>query len=108
MEGERRARPFLQERFNQQSPEISPDGRWMAYVSDEGGRSEVFPRELPGLGQKRQISANGGDDPRWSPDGRELFYVEGQSKMMVSHIRTHPTLAVSKATIAFEDREAAT
>jgi len=105
VEGERTARPLLQERSNQRSPEISPDGRWMAYVSEESGRAEVYVRELPGLGQKTQVSANGGVAPRWSRDGRELFYVEGQGKLMVSQIRTRPTLTVSKAAIAFEDRE---
>jgi serine/threonine-protein kinase len=103
--GDGTPRAFLQERANQRSPEISPDGRWIAYVSDESGRTEVFVREFPGRGQKKQISANGGDDPRWSRDGDAIFYIEGQRRLMVAQIRARPALAVSKAAIAFEDKE---
>jgi serine/threonine-protein kinase len=104
IEGEHSARALLQERSDQRSPEISPDGRWIAYVSNESGRTEVYVRELVGLGQKRQVSANGGDGPRWSRDGHELFYLEGQSRLMVCQIRAYPTLLPSKAAIAFEDK----
>jgi serine/threonine-protein kinase len=105
IEGERTLRPLLQERSDQRSPEISPDGLFMACVSAESGRPEVYLRAFPGLGQKTQISANGGDHPRWSRDGGELFHVERPNRLMVSRIRTRPTLAVSKAAIAFEDKE---
>jgi serine/threonine-protein kinase len=105
LEGERTARPLLPERFDQRSPAISPNGRWMAYVSEESGRPEVFVRAFPGLGQKVPVSARGGHQPRWSRDGGELFYREPPNRLMVSQIRTRPTLAVSKATIAFEDKE---
>jgi serine/threonine-protein kinase len=55
-------------------PTVSPDGRWMAYASDESGRFEVYVRPLPGPGGKWQISTDGGVHPRWAPDGNELFY----------------------------------
>ncbi|MGQ0735054.1 MAG: protein kinase domain-containing protein [Acidobacteriota bacterium] len=101
----RTARQLLNDRFDQYSPEISPDGRWMAYVSEESGRAEVFVRAFPGLGQKMQVSGNGGGEPLWSRDGGELFYIEGQTRLMVSKIRTRPTLTVSRATVAFEDKD---
>ncbi|MGQ0737037.1 MAG: hypothetical protein ACT4QD_25740, partial [Acidobacteriota bacterium] len=105
-EGERVARPLLQDRSNQRSPALSPDGRWIAYVSEESGRAEVFVRAFPGLGQRTPISANGGEDPRWSRDGRELYYIERVNRrLMVSQILTDPTLRVSKSTVAFDDKE---
>jgi serine/threonine-protein kinase len=103
--GDRTPRPLIEERFNQFEPEISPDGRWLAYVSDESGGTEVYVREFPGLGQKTQISRNGGFEPRWSRDGRELFYIEGEDKLMFSRIKVQPTFAATRAAIAFEDKE---
>ena len=105
IEGERKPRPLLEERSNQYSPEISPDGRWLAYESEESGRLEVYVRAFPGLEQKKQISANGGVYPRWSRDGRELFYLEGEDRLMVSRITTLPALAATRAAVVFEDKE---
>jgi eukaryotic-like serine/threonine-protein kinase len=56
-------------------PEFSPDGRRLAYTSHESGRSEVYVRPFPGPGRPVQISTNGGSDPCWSRDGREIFYI---------------------------------
>jgi Tol biopolymer transport system component len=58
-------------------PRFSPDGRWVAYTSNDGGRTEVFVRPFPGPGGRTQISADGGADPVWAPDGRRLFYLNG-------------------------------
>jgi len=66
------------------SPSLSPDGRWLAYVSDEGGGVEVYVRPFPGPGGKWQVSRGGGDEPRWSPTGREIFFRAGQSMMAAS------------------------
>jgi Tol biopolymer transport system component len=107
--GEKRtARPLLQDRFDQHSREISPNGRWMAYVSEESGRAEVFVPEFPGLGQRTQISSNGGNTPRWSRDGVELFYKESPKKLLSIPLRTDPALTVSKATAALTTRTAST
>ena len=54
---------------------FSPDGRWIAYVSDESGRGEVYVQSFPLSGEKRQISTNGGSEPSWRKDGLELFYL---------------------------------
>jgi len=72
--GDRRPRPLLQTKFNETYPEFSPDGRWLAYVSNESGRDEVYVQPYPGPGPRQQVSVDGGEAPAWSRDGRELFY----------------------------------
>jgi serine/threonine-protein kinase len=70
------SRPLLDTPAVEQWPELSPDGKWLAYASDETGRSEVYVRRFPDLGGRVQVSADGGVSPLWSRDGRRLFYVE--------------------------------
>lgn len=66
-------------------PQISPNGQWLAYTSNESGRNEIFVRPYPDVdGGKWQVSNSGGDSPLWSPDGRELFYRNGDEVMTVS------------------------
>jgi serine/threonine-protein kinase len=72
--GEARARPWLQTSANETSPEISPDGRFVAYASDVSGRYEVYVQPFP-EGARHQASLSGGQAPRWSRDGRELFFL---------------------------------
>jgi serine/threonine-protein kinase len=69
-----RSEPILSTRFNEAYPELSPDGRWLVYTSNESGRSEVYVRPYPGPGRPVQISTDGGSGPAWSRDGREIFY----------------------------------
>jgi serine/threonine-protein kinase len=76
---DREPRPIVQTAANEMSPEFSPDGRWLAYVSNESGRSEVYVQPFPGPGERQLISNNGGEQPAWSPNGHELFYVQRQS-----------------------------
>ncbi len=76
--------PFLVTPFDESSPAFSPDGRWLAYVSDESGRGEVYVQPFPGPGGKWPISADGGTEPAWSADGRELYYRQGDALMTVS------------------------
>ncbi len=73
------AAPFLETPFNTVRPRISPDGRYVAYVSDESGRDEVYVRDFPEGSGWNRVSGNGGNGPRWSRDGTELFYVEGDA-----------------------------
>jgi len=77
MEGERTPRLFLESRFLLTHAELSPDGRWMAYVSTESGNSEVYVQPSQGPGDKTRISTTGGTEPIWSPTGRELLYQSG-------------------------------
>jgi serine/threonine-protein kinase len=84
IDGDRRPRTFLDTRFNESGPTFSPDGRWMAFQSDEAGRWEVYVTPFPGPGTATLISTNGGTHPRWAPDGEELFYLEGTRMMAVS------------------------
>ncbi|MGH9816767.1 MAG: protein kinase domain-containing protein, partial [Candidatus Acidiferrales bacterium] len=72
---------FLETRFREGQPHFSPDGRWLAYVSDESGRDEVYVTPFPGPGRKWQISTSGGDQPRWRRDGKEIFYLAHSNAM---------------------------
>jgi serine/threonine protein kinase/Tol biopolymer transport system component len=74
LEGDRTPRPLLQTRFNEFHPVVSPDGRWFAYTSDESGQWEVYVRSFPEAGPATRVSVDGGLEPLWSPDGRELYY----------------------------------
>lgn len=74
MEGDGTSEPLLATPFNELGASISPDGRWVAYVSDESGRPEVYVRAYPGPGGRWLISTDGGNHPVWGPDGKEIFY----------------------------------
>ncbi len=74
--------PFLITPFSERTPAFSPDGRWVAYYSDESGGYEVYVRPFPGPGGKWQISTDGGRFPTWSPNGGELFYRTLDSRIM--------------------------
>jgi eukaryotic-like serine/threonine-protein kinase len=78
-------------------PAISPDGHWLAYATDESGRSEVYVRRFPGSGGRIQISLSGGSEPVWNRNGRELFYRAASSQgseMVTAAIQTLPTFQV--------------
>ena len=87
LEGDRKARPFLRTQFDERDAVFSPDGRWLAYGSTESGRSEVYVQAFPeapsGPGAKTPISADGGGEPLWARNGRELFYRNGDKVMAV-------------------------
>ena len=99
--GDRTAQPFLRTPFNESSPRFSPDGRWLAYASDESGRQEIYVQPYPGPGGKWPISADGGREPVWNHNGRELFY-RGGDKMMVVDVATQPGFAAGKPRVLFE------
>lgn len=68
--------PILNSHFNETQGVVSPDGQWIAYVSDESGRFEVYVQPLRTKGERVQVSSSGGSEPRWSRDGRELFFID--------------------------------
>jgi eukaryotic-like serine/threonine-protein kinase len=98
---ERKAQVFLRTPFNESVPRFSHDGRWLAYVSDESGRYEIYVQPYPGPGGKWQISTEGGTEPVWNPNGRELFYRSG-NKMIAVDITTQPGFAAGKPRVLFE------
>jgi Tol biopolymer transport system component len=93
LQGERKPWPFLQTKFNEGEAKFSPDGRWVAYSSDESGRPEVYVRPFPGPGAKWQISTDGGGAPEWARNGRELFYVSLAGKLVSVVVRTQPAFS---------------
>jgi serine/threonine-protein kinase len=109
MDGRRRPESFLETPFNEVGAAFSPDGRWIAYVSDESGQNEVYVRAYP-EGGKRLISVGGGTEPVWAPNGRELFY-RNQEWMMAVSLETEPSFEAGKPRPLFEapfaDSEAA-
>jgi serine/threonine-protein kinase len=95
------ARRVLGTTFHNYDPSLSPDGRWMAYMSDESGRFEVYVRPYPGPGGRWQVSLEGGTEPVWSPTGREIFYRDGD-RMMAAAVRTVGAFEVGARTQLFE------
>jgi eukaryotic-like serine/threonine-protein kinase len=95
--------PFLLTPFDERSPRFSPDGRWLAYVSDESGRDDVYVQPFPGPGAKWLISTDGGVDPVWSRDGRELFYRAGD-RLMAAPVESEGDLSAGPARPLFEIR----
>jgi eukaryotic-like serine/threonine-protein kinase len=82
MTGERKPFVFLQTEFNETHSQFSPNGRWVAYVSDESGRPEVYVQSFAPSGGKWQISTGGGDHREWRRDGKELFYLSSAKQLM--------------------------
>ena len=100
-EGDRKPSPFLQTPFNEAGAQFSPDGRWIAYMSNESGRMEVYVQPYPNPGGKWQISTGGGVEPVWARSGRELFYRNGD-RMMVVDIGTEPAFSAGRPSVLFE------
>jgi Tol biopolymer transport system component len=92
---------FLRTRFFEGAPGFSPDGRWLVYVSDQSGRLEIYVQPYPGPGGKWQISTDGGTEPTWSRNGREIFYRSG-NKMMAVDIAMQPSFSPGKPHMLFE------
>ncbi|MFQ5930287.1 MAG: TolB family protein, partial [Acidobacteriota bacterium] len=104
MEGEPTSEPLLHTQFNEGRAVISPDGRWIAYRSNETGRFEVYVRPFPKVQEgKWQISRDGGVSPVWGPKGRELFYRAGEAMMVVT-IKTEPTFTAGNPEVLFTAR----
>jgi Tol biopolymer transport system component len=81
LSGDRTPRPWVDSPLNEGEARFAPGGRWVAYGSDESGRQEVYVRPFAG-GERRQISTSGGSKPRWNGDGRELFFVGSDGRLM--------------------------
>ncbi len=105
LEDEQEPWAFLDTEFDEIGAMFSPDGRWLAYMSNETGRDEVYvqPFSVSGPRGTKQISVGGGTEPVWAPDSRELFYRNGD-KMMAVAIETEPELSVGTPRLLFEER----
>jgi len=111
--GDRKTRALIHTAANEITPEFSPDGRWLAYVSNESGPHEVYVQSYPGPGERHLISTNGGEQPAWSRDGRELFYVQnggynpgrGLPTLMSVSITTVPTFVAGTPKALFESTD---
>lgn len=84
LDGSAKPRPFLNSRFDERYGQFSPDGRWVAYQSNESGDGEyqIYVKSFPAPGERLQISSAGGIQPRWRPDGKELYYVAADGRLM--------------------------
>ena len=94
-------RPFKRTPAIERQGSLSPDGRWMAYASSESGRSEIYVEPVPGPGGLRQISTDGGDQPRWVRNGREIIYRNG-TKVISVPVQLRPDLQLGKPVELFD------
>src|SRR5262249_9042538 len=101
--GAAKRKPMPSVQTNSWGAQISPDGVWLAYVSNESGTPQVYLQPFQGPGGKIQISTDAGNFPRWARNGRELFYRNGD-KMMAVEIETKPVLRAGRPTVLFEGR----
>ena len=92
LDSARTVRPFIANAFDNHSPTLSPDGRWVAYASDEAGRYEIYVRPFPGPGGRWQVSKEGGIEPHWSGTGREIFF-RNNTSMMAAAVQAGATFA---------------
>ena len=104
LDGDRQPTPFLQSPATEYTPQLSPDGHWLAYASNELGREEVFVQRFPEGGSKRQISSNGGAQPRWRGDGRELFFLGIDAQVMAVAVSSGTAFEASAPTALFQSQ----
>jgi serine/threonine-protein kinase len=102
---DRKPTTFLQTSFNEQLPQFSPDGQWVAYVSDESGHDEIFVQRYPGPGRKWKVSVGGGFEPVWAANGRELFYLNGDA-VMAAAVETASGFSAGEPRQLFRKRRA--
>jgi len=102
LEGDRMPRPFLRDEFDKGGAKFSPDGKWIAYASDESGQKQIYVKPFPGPGEKYQVSISGGINPRWRADGRELFFINADGKLMAVAIKAGPRFATGLPQALFD------
>jgi Tol biopolymer transport system component len=86
-DGDRKPVLYLGTQFDEQGGQFSPDGRWMAYRSNESGQRQIYVQTVPASGAKWRISAEGGKEPRWRRDGKEIFYIGGDQKLTAVSVK---------------------
>ncbi len=88
--GDQKPFPFLRTPFAEEQGQFSPDGKWIAYASDDTGKAEIYVQNFPATGAKWRISTNGGTQPRWRGDGKEIFYLAADRKLMAVPVKSGP------------------
>jgi hypothetical protein len=95
--------PIATTRFTELQPVLSPDDHWLAYVSNDAGRMEVYVRPFPtGDGSHWQVSNGGGGSPAWSADGKQLYFVDAANRLVAAQIATDPTFHVTALNPLFD------
>jgi eukaryotic-like serine/threonine-protein kinase len=105
--GARKLRPSQPAPIMERFPTLSPDGRWLAYATNESGRDEVYVEDFPNSTERHPISANGGNAPAWSHNGRELFYLEPRGdlvRMVAVSVNLEPKFRAGMQQTLFEGR----
>jgi Tol biopolymer transport system component len=102
LEGDRKPEVFLQTSFHEYGGRFSPDGRWLAYNSMESGKFEIFVRPFPSGDRKWKISTNRSSSARWSPDGKELLYLQDKMMMAVAVSAEGASFSADKPRKLFE------
>ena len=103
-EGERKPSPFMKPGFGVSNAQFSPDGRWVAYASNESGKWEIAVSPFPGPGGSWKVSSAGGSEPRWRRDGKELFYLAPDGKLMAVEVKIGPSFEAGTAAPLFQIR----
>jgi serine/threonine protein kinase len=104
VDGDRKPVPYLKSTFGVSHGQFSPDGRWVAYASNESGKWEISVAPFPGPGGNWKVSSSGGTEPRWRRDGKELFYLAPDGKLMAVEVKAAPTFEAGAATPLFQTR----
>jgi Tol biopolymer transport system component len=104
LSGERKPVLLFKSEFEKNEPIVSPDGHWIAYNSKESGRWEVYVAPFPGFTEKRQVSNNGGGQALWRKDGKELFYLTLDGKMMAVSVKAEATIETGIPKVLFPTR----
>jgi hypothetical protein len=108
LKGDGPPKSLLATPYNEYYPALSPDGRWLAYASDESGQNEVYVRSFPDGGAKVLVSQNGGSEPVWSRDGAELYYRgfdQLSTPLIAASVRPSPMFAIVSRTPLFDMSE---
>ena len=100
--------PVLDSPFSEAHAQFSPDGKWIAYGSDESGRAEVYVQSYPPGQGKWLVSTDGGDQPTWRRDGRELYYISADKRLVAVDVRVTPTFQIGASTVLFRTTVAST
>ena len=103
MDGEGPSEPLLTTEFDEVNAEFSPDGRWLAYQSDESGHYEVYVRPFPNVNEGQwQVSTGGGTAPLWAPNGRELFFLSLRGQLTAIPVQTGPSFSFGNPEVVIE------